>query len=122
MQSLAQGVNERDWNSCLVGTLETWPLPDVVLWLHQTRRTAMVRIGVGVNAGVLFFKYGQLYRAEWGHLGGELALMALFEVKQGSFSLIQRDPPDAQPNISRSTGELLLQIAVAKDERGRHLA
>lgn len=107
------------WDNCLVGSLETWPLSDVILWLHQGGRSAMVRVGVGIHAGVLFFRHGQLYRAEWGHLAGEQALIALLGLTHGTFTLIQRMPPEARPNIVRPTAELLLQLAVSQDERNR---
>jgi hypothetical protein len=106
-------------DNCLVGTLDTWPLSDIVMWLHQSRRTAMLRVGAGLSAGVLFFKEGELFRCEWGPLGGEQALIALLGVRRASFSLIQREPPEARPNIHRHTPELLLQLAVAMDERHR---
>ena len=121
MQSNLTHLEQREWNNCLVGTLETWSLADVVLWLHQTNRTALVRVGTGLNAGVLFFRSGQLYRCEWGMLNGEAALVALLSLRQGSFSLMQRDPPDALANIHRGTGELLLQIAVAQDHAARRV-
>lgn len=104
---------------CLVGTLETWPLADIITWLHQSQRTAMLRVGIGLDAGVLFFKHGELYRCEWGSYGGEQALIGLLNIQSGSFSLIQREPPIARPNIFRPTPELLLQLAVAHDERAR---
>jgi hypothetical protein len=107
------------WDNCLVGTLETWPLADVVLWLHQTQRTGMVRVGSGIDAAVLFFKHGQLYRVEWGALAGEQALISLLGLARGTFTLIQREPPAARPNVARPTAELLLQLAVAQDERNR---
>lgn len=107
------------WDGCLVGTLETWPLADIILWLHQTRRSAMVRIGAGVGAGVLFFRDGNLVRCEWGDAAGEAALLALLALRAGAFSLSQRQPPDAAPNISRPTAELLFHLTVAQDERNR---
>ena len=107
------------WDSCLVGNLETWPLAELVLWLHQTGRTAMVRVGGGLDAGVLFFKEGRLFRAEWGKMAGEEAFHALLNVGVGSFQLIQREVPDARPNIRRPTAELLFETAVRVDEDAR---
>lgn len=107
------------WDSCLIGDLETWPLAELLLWLHQTGRTAMVRVGTGLRAGVLFFRSGQLFRCEWGPLAGEDALVALLDAAQGTFQLIQRDIPEARPNIGRPTAEVLFQCAVATDERSR---
>ncbi len=104
---------------CLVGTLETWPLVDIITWANQSHRTGMLRIGIGLNAGILFFKDGDLFRVEWGGLFGERALMALLAIRDCSFSLTQRDPPYATPNIRRPTAELLLQLAVARDESAR---
>ena len=77
----------------LVGTLETWPLVDIILWANQSHRTGMLRVGVGLNAGILFFKDGDLFRVELGGLGGEQALLALLSIPDGSFSLTNRDPP-----------------------------
>ena len=103
----------------LVGTLETWPLVDILLWANQSRRTGMLRIGIGLQAGVLFFRDGDLYRAEWGGLMGEQALQALLAVTHGAFSLTQREPPLATANIRRKTAEILLQLAVSQDEAAR---
>ena len=108
-----------DFDTTLIGQLETWPLPDVLVWLNQTRRTAMLRVGIGLSAGVIFFEDGHLYRAEWGELAGEHALLALFGLQGGSFALIQREIPCPRPNIFRQTPELLLQCAIALDEMRR---
>ncbi len=103
-------------DSCLVGTLSAWPLADLLLWLHQSERTAMLRVGMGLEAGIIFFRHGQVYRCEWGGIKGEQALIGLLGLADGSFTLIQRAIPDVRPNIARSTPELLLQCAVALDE------
>src|SRR5688500_11160800 len=81
-------------DTCLMGDLMRWPLPDLLLWLHKTGRSAMLRIGVGLNAGIIFFKHGHLYRVEWGHLQGTEALWHLLHLQQGLLSLIQRDLPE----------------------------
>lgn len=106
-------------SGCLIGTLETWPLSDLLVWLHQTQRTAMVRVGSGLDAGVIFFREGSLVRCEWRGASGEDALLALLAEARGSFTLIQRALPDARPNIRRATPELLLQCTLALDEYRR---
>ncbi len=120
MSARAEVVSdEPTFNTCLVGTLETWPLADLLVWLHQSRRTAMVRIGSGAEAGVVFFREGTLVRCEWRSQRGEEALIGLLGVARGSFALIQRSVPEVRPNIARPTPELLLQCTIALDEGRR---
>jgi hypothetical protein len=105
------------WDGCLVGTLETWPLADIVLWLHKTHGSAMIHVGLGTEAGVLCISRGDLYRCEWGDLVGEEAVMALLALQSGTFSLIHRDlPKTAVRNIRLSTAELLFQLAFVRGE------
>jgi hypothetical protein len=106
-------------SSGMMGDLETWPLTDLLVWLHQSRRTAVVRLGSGPDAGAIFMQDGELLRCEWHHLRGEEALIGLMGMKRGSFALVQRAVPEVQPNIRRSTPELLLQCTIALDE-SRH--
>lgn len=120
MEEKRDSVTTQDpWDTCLVGSLDVWPLPDLLLWLHQTGRTAMVRIGSGLSAGVIFFSRGRMFRCEWGKQRGEQALMGLLVLREGSFALIQRGIPEARPNIVRPTAEVLFQCAVAIDEQAR---
>ena len=103
-------------NTCLVGTLETWPLADLLAWLHTEQRDAMVRVGSGLEAGVIFFRGGNLVRCEYKMLRGEEALLCLLDLRHGSFALIQRAGPNVLPNIERPTAELLFQYTVTFDE------
>lgn len=112
---MMDGVTQGE--TCLIGQLETWPLSDVLLWLNKTGRSAMVRIGTGLEAGVIFFHNGHMYRCEWGSLAGERALWALLDVTAGVFTMIQRDLPQPRPNLFIPTEQLLLQFAIARDER-----
>src|SRR3954467_15228821 len=102
-RSLAQTESNSSPDGCLVGTLATWPLADLLLWMHQTSRTGMVRVGMGLDAGIVFFRGGFLYRCEGGRVHGEQALISLLGCYDGSFSIIQRSIPDARPNIGRPT-------------------
>ncbi|MBN1960080.1 MAG: DUF4388 domain-containing protein [Deltaproteobacteria bacterium] len=96
-------------DSCMVSSLETWPLYDLLLWLHESHRTAMVRVGFSLDAGVIFFRNGHLIRCEYKMLRGEEALWCLLGVNDGDFSLIQRAIPEVSANIWRPTAEILLQ-------------
>ena len=105
----------------MVGTLDTWPLTDILVWLHENRRTAMLRIGDGLDAGVVFYREGHLYRAEWGRMMGEEALTTLLGTESGSFSLMLRDIADARPNIRLETHEVLLRLATSCRHRSTTL-
>ena len=106
-----QGIQQVE--GCLVGTLQSWPLHEVLSWLHQTQRTAMVRVGVGLDAGVIFFYRGQLFRCEWRGAFGENALLALMGLQSRAFTILQREVPTPVGNIRTPTPELLLQCTVA---------
>lgn len=120
-QETAPKTNQH-FESCLIGDLQTWPLAELLLWLHQTRRTAMLRIGGGLDGGVIFLKHGYLYRCEWGRSRGEQALVALMRVREGAFSLVQRSFPEPAANIRKPTAELLLQCALVLDHDNRRVA
>lgn len=105
--------------SCLVGTLEVWPLADLLEWMNATERSGMIRIGHGLGAGVIFFARGLLYRCEWGPANGEEALIRLYALRAGCFSLIPRCSIHPRSNITRPTPELLLECAVALQQGAR---
>ncbi len=120
MSTQAQPRTEKPTlDTCLVGMIETWPLVDLLVWLHQSRRTAMVRVGDGFDAGVIFLQDGELARCEWQKQRGEDALVSLLTKKRGSFALIQRAVPEIKPNIRTPTAELLLQCTMGLDENRR---
>ena len=110
-----------DDRSGLVGQLEAWPLEEILLWLLQSERSAVLRIGTGREQATLLVRGGHLSRVEWGARMGEEALIALFSIPVGAFNLMLREPPDVRANVLRPTPELLLQCTLAYDESGRHV-
>ncbi len=108
-----------DDRSCLVGQLEAWPLEEILLWLYQSERSAVLRVGTGREHAMLLVRGGHLSRVEWGTRTGEEALIALFATPAGAFNLMLREPPDARANVLRPTPELLLQCAFAYEESER---
>lgn len=111
----------RNDSSCLVGQLEAWPLEEILLWLYQSERSAVLRIGTGREHAMLLVRNGHLSRVEWGSRTGEDALIALFSMQVGAFNLMLREPPDARANVLRPTPELLLQCTFAYEESDRHV-
>ena len=88
-------------------TLEKWPLEVVLGCLHRHRRTAMLRVGQGMNAGVVFVRHGEVVRCEWSTLLGEEALLALLELRAGPLLVLQREIPAARPNVRMSWDEVM---------------
>lgn len=101
------------------GDLDTFPLLGMLQWLHQTGRSVVMRVDTGGAPGWLFFKQGVLFRCEWRGLRGREAVMALLEVHHGTFWLSKRLLSTGAANISTPTSELLLDCAVALDEKRR---
>ncbi len=96
---------------CLTGDVSSWSVQDIVLWLHRGGRSGMLRIGEGLDAGVIFFAAGFLFRVEWGGLAGEEALAKMIAVDSGAYHLILRDIPRPEPNIHQNTESLLARFA-----------
>src|SRR6185437_3276350 len=92
---------------CITGSLQKWSVIELLRWLHVEKRTAMVRVGQGLTGCVVFFREGQLYRCEWGAMRGDDAVMALMELKEGNFTLIQRPFPEPPRNVGLPTSVLL---------------
>ena len=92
----------------LSGSLEDWPLVELLGWLHDCQRSGILRIRAGREDGQVFFSEGILYRCRWGRLHGEEALDALMRVTAAPFLLVQIDPPHVLPNVDTPT-ELLLE-------------
>src|SRR4051812_6111270 len=109
MNTTSAHTTSHDDRSCLVGQLETWPLEEILLWLYESERSAVLRIGTGREHAMLLVRGGHLSRVEWGARSGEAALIALFGMPAGAFNLMLREPPDARANVQRPTPELLLQ-------------
>lgn len=90
--------------SCFKGDLQRWPLAELLQWLHVRQWTALVRVGRGLNAAVLFVDQGELIRAEWGDRRGWQALKALATGDASTFWVLRRDAlPRVRANVSGPT-------------------
>jgi len=104
------------------GDLETFPLLDMLFWLHQTERSAVMRVTTNGRPAWIFFRRGQLYRCEWRTLRGVPALFALVLAETGSFWLSKRLLIEGSANIDVPTEELLFKCAILIDEHGAESA
>ena len=103
----------------LTGTLENWPLADMLWWLHQTRRSAVVTVGFGFVSGTIHVKQGNLFRCEWGVSQGELALGALLTMTRGAFSIASLDEPCPVSNIFGRTEDVISRWTLYPSNLGR---
>jgi len=90
-----------------VGTLDECSLRDLLGWCQGLRQSAMIRVGLGLEAGVVFVYEGEVFRCEWGHLVGEQALFGLLALRVGTYSLVTREIPRPHANVHTPTADLL---------------
>lgn len=107
MESRVLEQVESGLQSSLLGDLNDWPLIEILEWIVQSRRSALVRVGTGLRASTVFIKSGQVFRVEHGGATGERALYGLVQVTDTRFQVLLRTPPDAHPNVLLPTAELL---------------
>ena len=117
MDAAAFEQAERGLRTSLNGDLKSWSAYDIVTWLVQTRRSAILTIGGGLRASRIFVRNGQIFRAEHGAERGENAVLLLLQILEGEFQLLLRAPPDAHPNVLVTTEELLYQAVAAINAR-----
>ncbi len=102
----------------MIGDLETWPLAEILLWLHRTGRTAVVQMGTDSVRGIICFNDGCLFHCQWGQARGELALGALLTMTRGFVHLDESDGQQPNSNIQGATDEVIKRWTVAHDGPG----
>ena len=93
------------------GNLGQVGVRELLQWLHLGGYTAMLRVGLGLDACVAFFRDGTLYRCEFGEMQGDAAVAALLQLTQGEFCVIQRAFPEPRGNVRGATADLLANAA-----------
>ena len=101
---------EAEHDSSFTASAKDWLLVDLLIWLHKGHRTALVRVGTGLHAGVVFFDHGVLYRCEWDDKRGLDALLALCRLGDAELCVMQRQLSGPRANISDPTEEVLAQL------------
>ncbi len=113
---------EKGLRSSLKGDLRSWSAFDILGWLVQSRRSALLIVGTGVGASKVFVRHGQIFRAEHGSARGEAALFTLLQQPEGEFQLLLRAPPDAHPNVLAQTEDILSRAVAAFNAHTAQLA
>ena len=78
-----------------------------------------MRLDTSGAPGWIFLRDGIVFRCEWRGLRGAEALQALVEVEHGTFWLSKRLVSNGPANITTPTPRLLLECALAIDEKHR---
>ena len=119
---MSQRTTDERREAGLVGDLESWPLADLLMWLHRTGHTAVVQIGAGFVRGEVFLEKGELRACRWGETEGELALGALLTMTRGGFRVLKTGGNERRPNIFEGTEAVIMRWAVKHDEQESHAA
>ncbi len=110
----------------LEGTLNDFPLPDIIQLLSLSRKTGSVEIvGTdGFGTGKLFFQQGRVVSASLRDLSPLEAAFEFFTFPNGTFRFLENDPPPGNgPAITVSNESLIIDGIRRADEwdqvRGR---
>lgn len=100
----------------LTGSLEEFSLVDIVQILSLGLKTARVEITRGQEKGMLYLLHGQIAHATAGNLRGPEAFFALVTWQTGRFCILHGQI-SSETNVTVDTMHLLLEAAVAMDEK-----
>jgi hypothetical protein len=108
-------------NRWMVGKLSTWPLLDMLRWLHLNGRSAVLRIGIPPNEGIVVVEDGNICACAWRQTAGEVALLGLLSLKEASFTILRGEKVPLLRNIVTATPELLLQSSFVLSRGARRI-
>jgi len=103
----------------LEGTLEAFPLSELLQFLAACRKSGALTLGDGEEQGELQLAGGHFVQASIRHLRGVEAAVALLGVRRGRFRFRGGEPGEA---AGADLGPLLMETARLEDEFERHAA
>jgi hypothetical protein len=107
---MVRDPTERPMEPGLAGDLRDWPIGDVLIWLHTSRRTAVLRMRAGDSQGKIWVKGGQILGCLWGNVEGEAALGAMLAQTHGSFTVTLDEATERSNNVRVPTPQCLLLV------------
>ncbi len=99
------------------GEISKWPIVDMLMWLHDSHRSVLMRVDANQKIGWLTVCNGTVMRCEYDGLVGKAALFALLSLTYGYFNVSAQVGTSIMRNIYAPTQKLLLQHAIKVDER-----
>lgn len=100
----------------LTGSLEQWPLPELLNMLGSSRQSGRVEIEEGGMRGSIYLQEGNIVHAVAPVESGIAALATLFGLRAGTFSFEPRVPSPAQ-TLSRPLDTLIAEVSREATER-----
>ena len=82
------------------GRLETLAFAEVIQSLEHGAASGVLEVGSGDHRGMVTLTGGLLMKATWGRLEGFDAVLAMMDVKSGTFRFHEQTPPD----VSKAAG------------------
>jgi hypothetical protein len=103
------------------GTLEDFPLPDIIQLVSLSKKTGAVEIRSSEgNVGQLYFVQGRLVSARLDDLPPVEAVLTFFTFPAGTFQFFDNEPPPPGEPIAKSN-ELLLIEGIGRAEEWQRL-
>ncbi len=100
----------------LTGSLEQWPLPELLNMLGSSRQSGRVAVDGAGSEGAIFLSEGQLVHATVAMESGVAALTTLFSLHEGSFCFEPRVPAPAV-TLDRPLDVLVAEVQREANER-----
>lgn len=100
----------------LTGSLEQWPLPELLNMLGSSRQSGRVEIDNGGVQGSVFLQEGSIVHATAPAETGVAALTSLFMLEAGTFTFEPRVPSPAV-TLSRPLDSLIAEVTKEASER-----
>jgi hypothetical protein len=109
----------KDGDNVMVFQVGLGELPNVVQYLNFSRRTGKLEVDskqMLAERGVVCFRDGEVYYARFGHLRGIDAMVEMVQFKTAEAVFIGGESVNAT-NVEMSARDLVIQVAVAADQK-----
>lgn len=98
------------------GEIKEFPLPELVQFLHNSKKTGQLWISHQYDRGSICFENGNICSARTRESEGEPAIFEIFNWQKGQFQLIGKEICEAR-NVAKETMEILLEYSKRQDEK-----